>query len=114
MGHDWWDLIVMCGLLALNIRGAIHGIREHDDVAQSLEWSSSIRAIVLREGKIAEVAIKELVPGDIVHVSEVCCLSYCLCPSRNLITTTAHIDTRRRSHNRNGQHPSYRPIKHHR
>ena len=113
MGRDWWDLLIVGVLLALNVRGAIRGIREHDEIAQSLVWDSSIRAIALRDGTISEVNAKELVPGDIVHVFEVGGLIRCICQRHNLTNSIAFIDACGRSHSRHGKYASCRSIEHH-
>ena len=72
-------MLVVCGLLALNIRGQVHSIRGRDEVAQDLAGDIEMSATVRREGTITEIMAKELVPGDIVHVSQVRCHSRCVC-----------------------------------
>lgn len=69
--HDWLDLLLICTLLGFAFHASIDQLRNSDDVVESLVWDSSRSALALRDGTISEVAMKDLVPGDIVHVSEV-------------------------------------------
>ena len=102
----------MCGFLALNIRGAVQKIRQYDEIAQSLAWDPSKLAITLREGKLFETSVRDLVPGDIVRVSEVSYVSRSTSQSRNLTTATGLRDTRRGSRSQIGQYAVHRSIKH--
>ena len=86
---------IPCGFLALNIRGANQKIRQSDEIAQSLAWDPSNLATTLRESNLFETSVRELVPDDIVRVSEVICLSRSTSQSRNLTTATGLRDTRR-------------------
>ena len=69
--QDWWDLPLLCGLLALNFRSAIQAIRNYDEIARDLASDCVMRAIVLRDEDFVDVDSKELVPGDIIHIREV-------------------------------------------
>ena len=106
-------LLLVCGFLALNIRGAVQKIWQYDEIAESLAWDPSKLATTLREGKISKTTVRELVPGDVVRVSEVSCVSHSTSQSRNLTTATGLRDTRRGSRSQNGQYPLHRSIKHH-
>lgn len=50
----------------------IQSVMEYDDLAQSMSWDNNYPAVVLREGQLREVKTRELIPGDVVHLSEVC------------------------------------------
>ena len=76
--HDWRDLLLGCGLLALSFRSSIIPVRDSEEVVESLAWDSSKSAIALRDCIISEVTVRDLVPGDIVHVSEVHRPSSCI------------------------------------
>lgn len=94
----------MCGLLALNVRGVIQAIRDHDEIARGLAGNYNICATVLREDKITNVDAKELAPGDIMPVSKVRCLSRCTRQSRNLMNAIGRISTSRWSRSIIGQY----------
>lgn len=73
--HDWPHTFLLGVLLTLTFRAESESTRSVDDVIKSIATDSSTLAVVLRNGLLMEIAAKDLVPGDIVHVSEViCCL----------------------------------------
>ena len=46
-------------------------MKQADDVNESISWSAGMQAVVLREGEVLEIDAADLVPGDVVHISQV-------------------------------------------
>ncbi|GLA53262.1 plasma membrane H+-ATPase [Aspergillus niger] len=68
--RDWVDLGVICGLLLLNASVGFVQDFQAGSIVKELKKSLALRAVVLRDGKMADVDAAELVPGDIVKVDE--------------------------------------------
>lgn len=71
--QDWIDLGVIAGLLLLN--AVIGFIQDYQagNIVKELKKTLAQKCTVLRNGGIlAEVEVPNLVPGDIVHLDEVC------------------------------------------
>jgi Ca2+-transporting ATPase len=63
---EWADASVIAAIIVLNaILGTIQECRAEEAI-EALRKMTSLKARVLREGKVQEVAAAELVPGDIV------------------------------------------------
>lgn len=69
--REWLDLFILCVILLRSLHGTIQSVRAYEDIARCLDWDLSTSAVVLRGGELQEVNITELVPGDVVYVSEV-------------------------------------------
>ena len=69
--QEWLTFLALLAPAALSNGGQLYQLSNSDDVGESLSWSQSMRAVVVRNGKIREVKALELVPGDIIHISEV-------------------------------------------
>ena len=69
--QDWLDGIVVVVLLAWHISTSIISTKQGYDVQASLVGDSLITEIVTRGSKKIRISATELVPGDIVHVSQV-------------------------------------------
>ncbi|RKF56940.1 Plasma membrane ATPase [Erysiphe neolycopersici] len=68
--QDWVDFGVICALLLLN--AAVGFIQEYQagSIVEELKKTLSLKASVLREGRIYEVDTSDVVPGDILHIEE--------------------------------------------
>lgn len=69
--YDWVHLALILSLLALDLHAQIRSTRSADDVVSSIASDCPRSAIAVRDGQPTEVAAKHLVPGDIVHISQV-------------------------------------------
>ena len=58
-------------LVAWNLIAEVYNQREKEEIWLKDAWDPSTPAVALRGGKITQVTTRELVPGDIIHVSEV-------------------------------------------
>ena len=69
--EDWVDFGVICGLLLLN--AAVGFIQEFQagSIVEELKKTLALKAVVLRNGRLAEVEAPEVVPGDILQIEEV-------------------------------------------
>lgn len=71
--YNWPHVVLSftCWVATLRVRAA--ALEERNELAQNLDlvFSRSEPAVVLRAGKISQVTAKDLVPGDIIHVSKV-------------------------------------------
>ncbi|EED15135.1 P-type ATPase, putative [Talaromyces stipitatus ATCC 10500] len=68
--RDWVDLGVICGLLLLN--AVVGFVQEYQagSIVDELKKTLALKATVLRNGELLEVAASEVVPGDIIHIEE--------------------------------------------
>lgn len=69
--HKWLHVLLLSIYLALEFHAWSQSTQSSDDVAGSIAFDGSSSAVVVRDGTLAEIAAKDLVPGDIVHISEV-------------------------------------------
>ncbi len=67
--HHWADLGIISVLLVLN--GVVGFWQEYkaDNAIELLKEKLALKARVLRDGKWEEISAKEIVPGDIIHIS---------------------------------------------
>lgn len=63
--------LCLCALLVLSARVPLKQERSAEELIQSLAWNPVEIAVVLRDGSISEVPVNQLVPGDVVHISQV-------------------------------------------
>ena len=68
--QDWFDLAILCGLLARRVARDVKRIRERDGIVTALVENLKGVQQTCREGAMTQVSGRELVPGDIVHVEE--------------------------------------------
>lgn len=71
--QDWIDLGVIAGLLLLN--AVVGFIQDHQagNIVNALKNTLALKCTVLRnDGNLIDVEVTSLVPGDIVHLDEVC------------------------------------------
>ncbi|KAI1932371.1 plasma membrane H+-ATPase [Ophidiomyces ophidiicola] len=68
--QDWVDFGVICGLLLLN--ACVGFIQEYQagSIVDELKKTLALKAVVLRNGRLAEIEAPEVVPGDILQVEE--------------------------------------------
>ncbi|KAF1810240.1 plasma-membrane proton-e [Eremomyces bilateralis CBS 781.70] len=68
--EDWVDFGVICALLLLN--AAVGFIQEFQagSIVAELKKTLALKATVLRDGALVEVAAPEVVPGDILQIEE--------------------------------------------
>ncbi|KAL1954845.1 hypothetical protein VTO42DRAFT_533 [Malbranchea cinnamomea] len=68
--EDWVDFGVICGLLLLN--ACVGFIQEFQagSIVDELKKTLALKAVVLRNGRLAEIEAPEVVPGDILQVEE--------------------------------------------
>ena len=69
--RDWFDLLVITSLLSWNAYQKVYSIIQSDDRRDALVGDIMMAAMVVREGKEIKIPAVELVPGDVVHVSQV-------------------------------------------
>lgn len=69
--YDWMHILLLSALLALEFRAWVQPIQSSDDLTDLIALDPSTSAVVIRDGTLAEIAATDLVPGDIVHISEV-------------------------------------------
>ena len=69
--QEWLTFLALLAPTALSNGVQLYKLSNSDDVGESLSWSQAMRAVVVRDGKIREIKVLELVPGDIIHISEV-------------------------------------------
>ncbi|KAL1970818.1 hypothetical protein VTN77DRAFT_2652 [Rasamsonia byssochlamydoides] len=67
---DWVDFGVIIGILFLNASVGWYQEKQAADVVSSLKGDIAMRATVVREGQEQEILARELVPGDVIVVSE--------------------------------------------
>lgn len=68
--EDWVDFGVIIGILMLNATVGWYQEKQAADVVASLKADIAMRARVVRDGQEQDVLARELVPGDVVIVSE--------------------------------------------
>ena len=68
--RDWTEAVIICGLLAFNFFKAIQSIWQYDDYATTCVGRMAGFHHVRRGGAMMQVPMRELVPGDIVHVEQ--------------------------------------------
>ncbi len=66
--RDWTEAVIICGLLAFNVFKAIQSIWQYDDYATTCVGDMAGFHHVRRGGAMMQAQMRELVPGDIVHV----------------------------------------------
>lgn len=69
--HEWLTLLALIPPVMLSNGVELYQIKDADDVSSTLVWPSDMQAVVVRGGRIQEISIVDLVPGDVVHISEV-------------------------------------------
>ena len=75
--QDWIDLGVIAGLLLLNAFVGFVQDYQAGNIVNELKKTLAQECTVLRNGgSLAEVDVCSLVPGDIVHLEEVCYASF--------------------------------------
>ncbi|PYH78526.1 putative plasma membrane H(+)ATPase [Aspergillus uvarum CBS 121591] len=67
---DWIDFGVIIGILCLNAAVGWYQEKQAADVVASLKGDIAMRATVVRDGQQQEILARELVPGDVIIVSE--------------------------------------------
>lgn len=60
----------LCLLVGLSARPYIKRLQTSFRPHPLITWNESSTCVVLRDGTIKEISMLQLVPGDIVHVSE--------------------------------------------
>ena len=71
--QDWIDLGVIAGLLLLNAIVGFLQDYQAGNIVNELKKTLAQKCFVLRNGgMLAEVDGRSLVPGDVVHLDEVC------------------------------------------
>lgn len=70
--HNWLDFIILGGLLAWHVGMTGYSIKESHDVHASLAGDIKMTATVIRESGKGKISATELVPGDVVQISQVC------------------------------------------
>lgn len=68
--NDWIDFGVICGILALNAFVGFYQEKQAADVVASLKGDIAMKATVVRDGHEQQILARELVPGDIVRISQ--------------------------------------------
>ncbi|OAX79977.1 plasma membrane ATPase [Emergomyces africanus] len=68
--EDWVDFGVICALLLLN--ACVGFIQEFQagSIVDELKKTLALKAVVLRNGRLAEIEAPEVVPGDILQIEE--------------------------------------------
>lgn len=69
--QEWLKSLSLLLPAALNNGVQLYQQKNANNVSSSLVSGSSTRAVVVRDGTIRGIAASELVPGDVVHISEV-------------------------------------------
>jgi hypothetical protein len=69
--RDWIDFGVIIGILMLNATVGWYQEKQAADVVASLKGDIAMKAEVVRDGSVQEIKARELVPGDIVSISQV-------------------------------------------
>ena len=70
--QDWIDLGVIAGLLLLNAVVGFSQDYHAGNIVKELKKTLAQTCLVLRNGgKLAEIDVSGLVPGDLVHLDEV-------------------------------------------
>ena len=71
--QDWIDLGVIAGLLLLNAIVGFVQDYQAGNIVQELKKTLLQKCVALRNGgNVTEVDVDSLVPGDIIHLDEVC------------------------------------------
>ncbi|KAL2845970.1 E1-E2 ATPase-domain-containing protein [Aspergillus pseudodeflectus] len=68
--EDWVDFGVIIGILCLNAAVGWYQEKQAADVVASLKGDIAMKAHVVRDGQEQEILARELVPGDVIIVSD--------------------------------------------
>ena len=68
---EWMTAFALIPPLILSNGIELYRMKQADDVNESISWSAGMQAVVLREGEVLEIDAADLVPGDVVHISQV-------------------------------------------
>jgi H+-transporting ATPase len=69
--EEWVDFAVIIALLLLNATVGFVQEFQAGSIVDELKKTLALKAMVLREGALREIAAPEIVPGDILHIEEV-------------------------------------------
>lgn len=66
------DFGVICGLLLLN--AVVGFVQEYHagNIVDSLKDTLALKAVVIRDGHQVEIKVEDIVPGDVIHLEDVC------------------------------------------
>lgn len=65
------DVLILCVIFLWRLYIIAKDVQNYDDVTGSFEWDLLTSAVVLRGNELCEINITDIVPGDIVHLSQV-------------------------------------------
>lgn len=65
------DFGVICALLLLNATVGFAQEYQAGSIVEELKKSLALKAVVVRDGKMAEIDAVEVVPGDVLRIDEV-------------------------------------------
>lgn len=68
VARDWPDFFIILSMLIINAGVAFWQENKADNAIALLKQKLATRARVLRDGKWQDIAARELVPGDIIHI----------------------------------------------
>ena len=69
--QEWMILFALMLPFIVSNVVVLYQMNEEDEASASISWSAGLRAVVLREGQVVEIDAAGLVPGDVVHISQV-------------------------------------------
>lgn len=65
------DVLVLCVAFCCRFYTLAKSVQDYDDFTAAIGWDLSTSAVVLRGNKLDEINITDIVPGDVVHLSQV-------------------------------------------
>jgi H+-transporting ATPase len=68
--EHWVDFGIICGLLLLNAVVGFVQEFQAGSIVEELKKTLALKAVVLRNGTIVEIAAQDVVPGDILQIEE--------------------------------------------
>ncbi|KAA8643609.1 plasma-membrane proton-efflux P-type ATPase [Aspergillus tanneri] len=68
--RDWVDFGVICALLLLNASVGFIQEFQAGSIVEELKKTLALKAVVLRDGRLTEVDVAEVVPGDMLKIEE--------------------------------------------
>ncbi|KAL7965273.1 E1-E2 ATPase domain-containing protein [Trichoderma sp. SZMC 28014] len=66
------DVLVLCVAFCCRFYTLAKSVQDYDDFTAAIGWDLSTSAVVLRGNKLDEINITDIVPGDVVHLSQGC------------------------------------------
>lgn len=69
--REWIDVLILSVISLWRLLHTAIDVKLYDDATASIEWHLSTSALVLRGNELCEIKIADIVPGDVVHLSQV-------------------------------------------